>query len=344
MVRFGIAGCGIIGETHAAALTRIAGAELAAVADIAAERAEAFAHRYGADAHGSFEELVARGDIDVVSICTASGLHAEQAMAAMRAGKDVVVEKPMALTVESCDAMNRTADEAGRKLAVIYQKRFFPAFKQMKQAVDEGRLGRPVLGDVYLKWYRSQAYYDAGGWRGTWCMDGGGALMNQTIHYVDLLIWLMGPVASVQAYAATLAHEIETEDTAVAILKFRSGALGVIEGTTSAYPGLWTRLEIHGAGGTMTAENDRLVTRLLADEQPAEPGMFGLKALPTQAHEALDPPPYSHDEQLADMVAAVEQGREPAVNGREGRRAIALLSAIYEAARTGQEVRMDAEG
>jgi UDP-N-acetyl-2-amino-2-deoxyglucuronate dehydrogenase len=252
MVRFGIAGCGLIGETHAAALTRIAGAELAAVADIAAERAEAFAHRYGADAHGSFEEL-------------------------------------------------------------------------------------------YLKWYRSQAYYDAGGWRGTWRMDGGGALMNQTIHYVDLLTWLMGPVASVQAYAATLAHEIETEDTAVAILKFRSGALGVIEGTTSAYPGLWTRLEIHGARGTMTSENDRLVTRLLADEQLAEPGMFGLKALPAQAHEALDPPPYSHDEQLADMVAAVEQGREPAVNGREGRRAIALLSAIYEAARTGQEVRMDAE-
>lgn len=250
----------------------------------------------------------------------------------------------MALTLGDADRMIAVARRSHRTLGVVCQNRFTPAAQATRRAIDAGRVGRLVLGSASVKWYRSQAYYDAGGWRGTWTMDGG-ALMHQSIHALDLLERFMGPVESVQAYAATRSHAMEAEDVAVAALRFQNGALGILGGTTCAYPGLTVRLEVHGTHGTVLIRDGQ--QRLLCLRKPGEDiGMFGVR--PLELDRALAEPPPSMAESytalLDDFVQAIREDRAPAVDGVEGRRSLALVLAICEAARGGHPVLVSSLG
>ena len=229
-IGFGIVGCGMIAKFHARAIAEITGAKLVACYNRTTPKAEALAAEFGGQAYTDLDAMLAREDLQIVTVCSPSGAHMEPTLAAARAGKHVIVEKPLDVTLERCDAMIRACEEAGVKLATIFPSRFHRSSQLLKQAVEAGRFGKLTLGDAYVKWFRTQKYYDSGAWRGTWQFDGGGALMNQAIHSVDLLLWLMGDVVEVSAYTTLLAHErIEVEDVAIATLRFKSGALGVID-------------------------------------------------------------------------------------------------------------------
>jgi UDP-N-acetyl-2-amino-2-deoxyglucuronate dehydrogenase len=253
------------------------------------------------------------------------------------------VEKPLEITTERCDQIIEACEKAGVKLAVTFQSRFHESSKLMKQAVDEGRFGQITMGDSYVKWYRSQEYYDSGAWRGTWALDGGGALMNQAIHSVDLLVWLMGPVAEISAMTATMTHErIEVEDVAVANLKFTSGALGVIEATTTAYPGALKRIEISGSQGTAILEEEDIKMWQFAEETPEDEAIRTRMAGKTESGGgAADPSAISHHGHtmvFEDFITAINENRPAAVDGHEGRRSVEVIRAIYESAKTGQKV------
>ncbi|HEV3477204.1 MAG TPA: Gfo/Idh/MocA family oxidoreductase, partial [Rubrobacteraceae bacterium] len=240
----GIAGAGTIGAVHAEALEDLEDARLVAVAAASEVSCSRLAEAHGAEWHASFDDMLLRPDLDMVILCTPSGLHPEQAVAAAQAGKHVITEKPMAITLEGADRMIRVCRERGVTLSVIYQYRYNRDALRLKRAVEAGLFGSPVLGNALVHWHRTQAYYEESrGWRGTWSLDGGGALMNQSIHAIDLLQWILGPVESVCGYADTLVHDIEAEDTASAALRFASGALGVIQGTTSAHEDSPLRIE-----------------------------------------------------------------------------------------------------
>ena len=235
---FAIVGCGMISEFHADGLAEVPNARLVAVFSRSEKNREKMTSKYGCDAHADLDEMIQRDDIDVVCVCTPSGAHLEPVLAAARAGKHVIVEKPLEITLERCDAMIRACKENNVRLCGIFPYRFTSGARALKKAVEQGRFGRMTIGDAYNKWYRTQEYYDSGDWRGTWKLDGGGATMNQGIHAVDLVQWYMGPVETVTAFTDCLTHErIEIEDTAVAAIRYKSGAMGVIECTTSAYPG-----------------------------------------------------------------------------------------------------------
>jgi UDP-N-acetyl-2-amino-2-deoxyglucuronate dehydrogenase len=268
--RFGIIGCGVISRTHADEIGKIKGAKLVAVADVAEDCARNIAEAYGVDYYTNYLDLLKRVDIDIVNILTPSGLRAEIAMAGAQHGKHIIAEKPIDVTYEKAAKMIEACKEAEVKLAVISQHRFDTSTVEVKHLIEEGKLGKLVLGECAVNWYRTQGYYDSGAWRGTWDMDGGGALMNQSIHTIDLLQYLVGPVESVFAHTATLAHErIEVEDVAVATVKFKSGALGTIVGTTSAYPGLSSRFEVFGTTGSAVIEHDKLTHLYLKSDEPS---------------------------------------------------------------------------
>src|SRR5438093_9072076 len=260
MPGFAIIGCGMIARFHARALAEVPGAKIVALVDSEVARAHKLAGELGLGADRAYADLppmLARADVDVVIVATPSGAHMEPAVAAALAGKHVVVEKPLEVTLERCDRILEACDRKGVKLCTIFPSRFADANRTLKAAVDAGRFGRLTLGETTCKWWRSQAYYDQGGWRGTKALDGGGALMNQAIHNVDLLLWMMGPATHVSAFKATLAHErIEVEDTAVACVRFASGALGVIQATTSVWPGLPKTIAIHGNRGSVIVEQE----------------------------------------------------------------------------------------
>lgn len=347
MLRFGIIGCGVIAPAHAEAITRIAQAELVAVADIVPERAQRLAEKYHVTAYTNVEQMLLCEHLDVVNICTPSGLHGTFACLAMRAGCHVIVEKPMEITLERIEEMLRVQQETQRKLAVISQHRFDRASRQVSTLIKEGALGRLVLGNAAIPWWRSQGYYDSGAWRGTWELDGGGVLMNQSIHSIDLLQWFMGPVKSIQAYTDTLVHKMETEDIAVAVLRFANGALGTISATTGAYPGVTTRIEVYGNQGSAIIENDRLVCLRLARDEQGETGASGdtsLKAgsVDDAASSAQKPTGVfqsdAHTLQIADMIQAIHENRTPLVDGQAGCHPVEIILGIYEAARTGKEV------
>lgn len=351
-IGFAVVGCGVIGKTHAEQVRAIDGIRLVAVADEIPERADAFAKQYGVPGHTSLAELFARDDVDVVTVGTPSGLHADIAIAAARAGKHVVVEKPIEITLAKADAMIAACRDAGVKLCVISQHRFDPSTVALKRHIDNGRFGRTLLGEAAINWYRSQGYYDSGAWRGTWALDGGGALMNQGIHTVDLLQFLMGPVESVFAHTGTLNHQrIEVEDTAVAVLRFKNGAIGTLVGTTIAYPGLSTRVEVFGEKGTAVIERDKLTHLFLREGGEGSDAGYGDKKAVNLAENpeaedltaAGDPKVISaggHRAQFEDMIAAIRENREPLVNGMEGRKPLEIILAVYESARTGREVRL----
>src|ERR1700722_3466879 len=325
---FGIVGTGIIAAMHADAIAALPGARLVAVTDADAGAAAAFAASRGAAAERDLDALLARGDVDVVCVCVPSGLHAEVGLRAVKAGKHLVIEKPVDVTLEAADRLIGAARTAGVALTVISQHRFDPGLIEARRLIDEGALGRLVLGEASTKWYRSQAYYDSAGWRGTWAMDGG-SLLNQGIHYVDLLRWLMGPVAEVTAVCSTQTHQIEVEDTSLAIVRFTSGAVGTILSSTAAFPGFPQRLEITGTEGTVTIEDGRMVRRALPAEATGATGADGTTGADGATGAAASDPAAvgldSHAAQIADLLAAVEEGREPAVGGEDGRAALEVV-------------------
>jgi predicted dehydrogenase len=338
---FGIVGCGMIAEFHTKAINEIAGSSV--VADFSRSKANGakIANLAGGTCtvYNDLDMMLAHPGLDVVCVCTPSGAHLEPSLKAARAGKHVVVEKPLEITLSRCDAIIKACDQAGVRLCTIFPSRFTAANIELKMAIEAGRFGRLTLGDTYVKWWRTQEYYDSGGWRGTWPLDGGGALMNQAIHNVDLLQWLMGDVTTITALTATLAHErIEVEDTAVAALRFKNGALGVIEAATSAYPGLLKRTEIHGDRGSARVEQDditlwdfQIKTHHDSEILAAMAGQAGFKA------GASDPRGITHighRDQLTDFLQAIDEGREPLVDGQEGRKSVEIIRAIYHSAET----------
>jgi UDP-N-acetyl-2-amino-2-deoxyglucuronate dehydrogenase len=308
------------------------------VADPVPQRAGALADTYGIPGYPDLASMLTAGSIDVVTVCTASGMHGEHAREAMRAGKHVIVEKPIEITLPAIDDILRVQREMSVKLAVISQHRFDPAAQQVHQLMTAGAFGTPVLANAHILWWRSQEYYDSGDWRGSWALDGGGVLMNQSIHSIDLLQWFMGPVRSVCAYTGTLVHRMETEDTAVAALRFASGALGSITATTSAYPGVSTRLEILGSEGSAVIENDRMRYLYLKHEAGEAVGPYGLEISEHSQPGSQEPEGDAHALQIADIIRAIRRDGTPPVDGEAARHDVEIILAIYESARTGREV------
>lgn len=340
---FAIAGTGAIAAIHRDAIKNIPGAKLVAVWSRTQANAEKFAAEAGCAVEPDLDRLAQRDDVDAVIVTTASGYHLEPALAAARAGKHILVEKPLEVTTERCDQMIAAAEEAKVKLGCIFQSRFAPVNRHVYEAANSGRFGRLVLGDAYVKWHRPQSYYDQGAWRGTWQLDGGGALMNQAIHQVDLLQWIMGPVKWVSAQTDRLAREgIEVEDTAVAILRFESGAMGVIEATTSLYPGYPKRLEIHGSEGGAVVVDDLLIEWTEAgaseDENKAVVEKFGGGEKTGTFADPMALGVERHQRQIEEFMRAVKEDGPLTVDGAEGRKSVALIEAIYRSARTGEPV------
>ncbi|TME00615.1 MAG: Gfo/Idh/MocA family oxidoreductase [Chloroflexi bacterium] len=346
-LRFGIVGCGVIGPFHAQAITSLPDAELVAVADIILERAQELAETFQVTPYSDFQEMLAREQLDVVDICTPSGLHREHASQAMRSRRHVIVEKPMEISRAAIAEMLRVQQETGMKMAVISQHRFDPDTVKVHELIEEQAFGRLVLGNALVPWWRSQAYYESGDWRGTWKLDGGGVLMNQSIHSIDLVQWLMGPVKSVIAYTDTLVHRMQTEDVAVAVLRFTNGALGTIAATTGAYPGTGTRVEIYGDKGSAVIEDDHLSYLHLARDDgegvspygatreqraPSSPG--GPSAAQNPAALAIR----SHALQIEDMMRAIRENGTPLVDGYAAKHPVEIILGIYESARTHKEV------
>jgi predicted dehydrogenase len=341
----------MIARFHARALAEVQGAKLVALVSRNPAHAQAVAEAGGVPAsiYGDLAQALARPDVHIVIIATPSGAHMEPAVAAAQAGKHVVVEKPLEVTLERCDRIIAACGQAGVKLCTIFPSRFGDANQALKSAVEAGRFGRLTLGETTCKWWRPQSYYDEGGWKGTKALDGGGALMNQAIHNVDLLQWLMGPVTHIHGFAAMLAHQrIEVEDTAVACLRFANGALGVIQATTSVHPGLPKTVAIHGDRGTAVIEQDdvlrweftpetaedRRIKERFAQKSGASGGASNPAAISHQGHAR----------QLADFVASIQAGREPLVDGREGRKAVEIILGIYQAAASGRTVELPLGG
>jgi predicted dehydrogenase len=345
MVGFAIVGCGMIARFHARALAEVPNARLVALVSRNPANAKTLKDQLNlaCDVYPELAPVLARSDVNAVIITTPSGAHMEPAVAAAEAGKHLVVEKPLEITLERCDRIIDACARHHVKLCTIFPSRFGDANLALKKAVEAGRFGRLTLGETTCKWWRPQSYYDEGGWKGTRALDGGGALMNQAIHNVDLLLWLMGPVTHINGFTATLAHErIEVEDTAVACLRFANGALGVIQATTSVHPGLPKTIAVHGDKGSVVIEQDDVVRWELTPETDDDMAVRQRFAVKTGASGGSSNPAaishVGHARQLADFVQAIETGGTPLVDGREGRKAVEVILGIYRAAASGQVV------
>lgn len=342
-IGFGIIGCGMISNFHAKAIAEQKGAKLVACFDQVPAAAERLAAATGCKPYTDLDAMLANPDVHVVTIGTPSGAHMEPAVAAAKAGKHVIVEKPLEITLARCDAIINACKKAGVVLSTIFPSRFHAASLDMKRAVEEGRFGKLTIGDAIVKWYRTQQYYDSGAWRGTWELDGGGALMNQAIHSVDLLSWLMGPVVEVRAMTALLAHErIAVEDVAMAVVQFANGARGMIEATTACYPGYLKRIELHGSEGSAVIEEEDIVKWDFAKKKARDAAILERMANKTSGGGgAADPAAighHAHAKQFKDVLEAIKKGKTPAVDGAEGRRSVEIILAVYKAAETGKAV------
>jgi predicted dehydrogenase len=328
-IGFGIVGGGMIGKVHAEAIHAIPGARVVAVWGRNEARVNELAAKYNAAGYGDYAQFLAHPGLDVVNVCSPSGLHLEHGRAAAEAGKHVLVEKPIEINLERADALIEACDKAGVRLGVIFQSRFLPMVQKMKAAIDAGKLGSLILGDAYVKWYRAPEYY-ADSWHGTMALDGGGALINQAIHTIDLLRWMMGPVESAFAMKKALRYpHIEAEDTLVGTLQFANGALGAVVATTSIKPGFKRRLEISGANGTIILDGDAIsVWDIEGDAQSEEAaeqitdGSSNPAAISTEGHRR----------QIEDMMQAVLENRAPVIDGHEGRKSLEVVMALYQAA------------
>jgi UDP-N-acetyl-2-amino-2-deoxyglucuronate dehydrogenase len=333
--RVSLVGCGRISRNHVDAIARIDGLELVAACDDDADRAKAVAEPLGIPWFTSYEEMLATVPSEVAAICTPSGLHPSQGVIAARSGRHVVTEKPMAISLKAADELVHACDEAKVHLFVVKQNRLNEPVKVLKRAVEEGRFGRMYMASCTVFWARPQDYYEQAKWRGTWEFDGG-AFMNQASHYVDLIQWLMGPVESVMAKTATLARRIETEDTGVAVLRFRSGALGVIEVTMLTYPkNLEGSITLLGERGTAkiggTAVN-KVEHWDFADPRDDDARIRAMDSNPPNVYG------YGHEGYYRNVLAVLRGHAEPETDGRAGRKSLELILGIYESARTGRDV------
>lgn len=337
--RIAIVGCGRISQYHLEAIGKVEGLTLAAVCDTDEPRARATGEKFSVPSFTSIDAMLAGAECDVVAVCTPSGLHPEHGIAAAKAGKHVVSEKPMALSVDAANALVAACDKAGTRLFVVKQNRLNPPIQLLKRAVERGRFGRIFMANVTVRWQRPQEYYDAEPWRGTWALDGG-AIMNQASHYVDLLQWLVGPVESVMAKTATQARKIEAEDSGAAVLRFTSGALGVIEVNVLTYPRNFEgSITIIGETGTVKIggtsvnkvehwsfadydDDDKLVETGSINTNP--PTVYG----------------FGHEGYYRNVVAVLRGQAKADTDGREGKKSLALILAIYESAKTGRDIRI----
>lgn len=325
-LRFGLWGCGMIARFHADALLRIENAVLVGVADVSASFAADFADQYGIVAYADYEAMLADPNIDAVCICTPSGLHKENALQALRAGKHVVLEKPMAFTAAEAAELEKAAEESGCVLTVVSQLRFSKDICRVKALMEENAFGTPVLCDLYMKYWRDPAYYAGSTWKGTRRFDGGGALMNQGIHGVDILLYLAGNAKVLYAKNRTHFHNIEVEDVSVAMLEFENGATGVIEASTCANPGFERRLEIIGTEGSVILVENRIEKLILGGETVISGSS---EPIPCTASDPAAMGCELHVMQLRNFVSAVQNGSRLAVTAADGRRAVALIEEIY---------------
>lgn len=336
-IGFGIVSGGMIGKVHAEAINAIPGAAVVAVWSRDETRGQDLAAKYGATSYTDYAQFLAHPGLDIVNVCSPSGLHLDHGRAAAEAGKHVLVEKPIEINLARADALIEACDKAGVKLGVIFQSRFLPLVQQMKAAIEAGKLGRLILGDAYVKWYRAPEYY-ADSWHGTMALDGGGALINQAIHTIDLLRWMMGPVESAFAMKKALRYpQIEGEDTLIGNLQFANGALGAVVATTSVKPGFKRRLEISGERGTIILDGDAISVWDIEGESSAQgaaeqitDGSSNPAAISTEGHRL----------QIEDMLHAVIENREPIINGHEGRKSLEVVAALYASAQSAQVIRL----
>ncbi len=335
-LRHGIIGCGLISTWHAYAINELSKTmpiQLVGAADVRLESARDFCAKYGVQAYETIEDMLNSDEIDSVSICTPSGFHANLAMQAAKHGKHIVVEKPMAITTEQLNALEDTCKQNHVILTSISQMRFLPNIQRARKAVQGGELGKMLCGDVYMKFYRSPEYYGQSNWRGTWKLDGGGALMNQGIHGIDQLLYIMGPVKSVYARCKTLARKIEVEDTASVVLEYESGALGVIQGTTSVYPGYPKIFDFNGELGTIKMEEKHFIEWKVKGKGTPSDIVF-TRADPNGANRPDGNDMGEHIPQLNDFFCSILENRPPMIDVKEGRRPVDLILAIYESSRT----------
>ncbi len=342
---FGIIGLGMIAEVHAKAISELEGCRLVAGFDSYGERAKKFAEDHACRGYEDIDRFLADPELDIVTIATPSGLHLDGAVAAAKAGKHVIVEKPLEITKARCQEIIDVCASQGVKLTGVFPSRFHNAPILIKKAIEDGRFGKVVMADAQVKWFRTQAYYDSGAWRGTWKYDGGGALMNQSIHAIDLLQWFMGEVSEVSAFTGTLSHErIEVEDTAVAVLRFKNGAMGVIEGTTSAYPGFLKRIEILGTKGSAVMEEESIIKWQFEQELPEDAGIRDryLHGTATGGG-AADPKAigyHGHKKLFESFVKSVSENAAVEITGESAAKAVEIIEAIYRSAQGNANVKL----
>jgi UDP-N-acetyl-2-amino-2-deoxyglucuronate dehydrogenase len=329
----GLIGGGNITETHARAARAIPGVEISAMHGTNAEKVARLSREHGGTPYHDYDAFLQHRPMDLVILGSPSGLHATQGIAAARQGLHVLTEKPIEVTTARADALIEAAKQSNVKLGVIFQDRTKPHIRQLKTWLDQGLLGKPLFVDARVKWYRPPEYYASSRWRGTLALDGGGALINQGVHTIDLLLWLLGDVVRVQARTATLLHKIEAEDTTAAILEFACGALGMFHATTAAYPGYPRRVEITGTEGTVIFEHDRLIVANLKNATAA-----AIEPAPLDENQSASSATVSdfrgHQAILEDFLQAIQMNRAPVCDGLEGRRSLALIESIYRAAKT----------
>ena len=338
MKKVGIAiiGSGMVAHVHAAALQEIETADVRGVWGRNQAVAGEFAAKYGIPSYPSYEAVLADPTVEAIINCLPPGVHADFGVRAATAGKHLFVEKPIDVSLDKAGQLVRAFRDHDRILSVVFQNRFTPAARKVKAALDSGLLGRIIQGDAYVKWYRPPEYYRANAWRGTQAIEGGGALINQAIHTIDLLQWFMGPVKSIFGHVKTAVHSIETEDLGVAVLEWANGAVGVIEGSTALWPGVKEKIEIHGEKGFITLEGGNITAWKVmgceeADYVDPVKVSYGATNSPAISH-------VNHQAQIEDFIAAIRENRDPLVTGEEGTKALAIVLGIYESSRRGQPV------
>jgi UDP-N-acetyl-2-amino-2-deoxyglucuronate dehydrogenase len=338
---FGVVGCGVISDTHIDAIEALPNGRLVAVCDKVEAAAKAKAEQHGCDYYRDLADMLEDDRVEVCNIVVPSGLHAQLGIECAEAGRHVICTKPIDVTLEKIDGLIDSCDANGVKLGATHQFRGYSVYKRIKEAAASGKLGKLLYGNAVVPWYRSDEYY-GDGWHGTRKLDGGGALMNQSIHYVDLLVWIMGDVAKLAGFADALAHDtIEVEDCATATLKFTSGAQGVIQGTTCTYQGQPTVFEIHGTRGNVVVVGDDLkLWEVEGDETElnVEAGQTGGAADPKLG--MLGEAVQAHTEQIGDLLAAIAEDREPVLSGREARRAVEVILSIYDSSASGRVIEL----
>lgn len=340
-IGYAVLGLGI-GMAHADAAYASENANLVAVCDIDPQRLAKAAKKYeGVITYENFYDLIKNPDVDIISICLPSGMHADFAIQAMEAGKHVLIEKPIDITPKQAIKIEEARIRTGVRVGVVHQNRYNANMYPIKEAIESGRMGKLFLGTFAVKWYREQSYYDRGGWRGTWEMDGGGSLMNQAIHTVDLMQWFMGDVVSVTSTMGIYNHQISTEDMTASLITFQSGATATFVSTTCAYPGISTEICLYGTGGTVEADADVLKTWKMKDaedEDAEEVSMLSVYGKGNMGYHQEPPLVFGHAHVVEDMISAVRDGRDPDILPLEAIKSVAIINAVYESARTGKTV------